>query len=178
MAEVPNLIKNLMRSSSLERGGMAAVSKAAQVATNMLGVAGEKVLKYAQPLAWGIAGSLAIATALSTPLSTIGPGANLDVPNVSKQPGKAADRMNTEDMAVESPALGNPTVPRMFHQNRTTIGPPLGSRVRVSATSRGQFNARTFGRGLSTIGSGSVNLNIRDNRNSASQHVMLNKLMR
>jgi len=170
--EVSRLSSVLMHAAGGD-GAFAGVAKAALTAKNLLAKAGRSIIENYKPLAWGLAGSLAIATALSTPSETIGSGSNLHTDQPKMNP-KGADRMSPEQVHPDSPPIGQPTVPRMLVRNSTSLG-PIGSRVRVSANARGPIDPRTLGGNMHVSGVRSINLNVHDNRSSSNPHILANR---
>jgi len=141
-------------------GSMSKSSVAYNTMRNILGGFGESIIKHHKAIGFGFAGSLAIATALSSPPSSIGPGSGL----------KANIKMNnkksnlTPDDIIHAPehSLGQPTAPPMLHQNSARIMRPS---VQVDVRTAGNYamNTSDFSERIRRMTSGrsSVNLNIR-----------------
>ena len=176
MNEVAGMTSKLMKAASPEAGAMSSVVRSVQAASNLISRVGRSAIKNYKPLTLGFAGSLAIATSLSSPSDTIGPGSNLKTEPPKMNP-KGGARMDAEPLHPNSPTLGSPSVPPMLHQNRTSLAPGgTSSRVRVSARSSERFDSRRLSSGIASSGVRSINLNIRDNRSNSNPHVMANRL--
>ncbi len=160
-------------------GLMAGISSATQAASNVLGQLGESMIRNKKAVGFGFAGSIALATLLSSPKDTIGPASGLDEGRVDLSPGKAANRMNQEShQGGTVSSLGQPTVPSMM-RNSTSIAPGGDSvRMSVKARSRGRTNGSYVGNRV-RMASGrnaNVNVNVREDASSLNPHVLANKL--
>jgi hypothetical protein len=161
---------------SRKEGLMASVSSAAIAAKNFLGQAGAALIKNKRAVGFGFAGSLALATILSSPDDTIGPGSGFNEARIDRNPGRAKDRMETIPPASQS--LGAPTVPSMI-ANRSMIAPGSDSvRMSVKARSQGRVNAGHLGNRASMAAgrNANININVRDDSSSMNPHILANKL--
>ncbi len=158
-----------------KEGLMAGVSSATETAKNVLGQLGESMIKHKKAIGFGFAGSLALATILSTPKESIGPGSSIDRGTINMRPSKAANRM--EPLPPQQ-NLGAPTVPSMI-SNRSMIAPGSDSvRMSVKARSSGRVNGGYIGNRARLAGGRNVNVNVnvRDDSSTISPHVLANKL--
>ena len=157
-------------------GAMAAVSTAAVTAKNMLMRAGAEAMEHKAALGLGFAGSLALATVLSSPKDTIGPGQDMTSTNIRRS-SKAIKRMGMPPQ-LPPQSLGQPSVPNMMQQSASIA--PAGESVRMSirARSRGRIHGSMLGSrlGSSAGGNASVNVNVKDRTSSLSPHILANKL--
>lgn len=176
-----NLKNYLLQSGDLlkqgPKGMMAGVSTAAIAAKNFVMRAGETAIAHKKALAWGFAGSLALATIMSTPQDTLGPSAppRTNIKNASK----AVNRMELPPPSDATPqSTGRPSVPVMM-QPSVSIAPGSDSvRMSIRARSRGRVNASILGGNVGSLSgrNASVNVNVRDRTSSMSPHVLANKL--
>jgi len=159
--------------------GFSGISKGLQASDNLLGAAGRGILKHYKPLALGFAAALGVATALSSPSDTIGPGKTLDTPDPKMNISKGSKRVTA--VHPPSPSVGQPTVPPMLHQNSATIAPPARNEmlsIRARVGNNRQLDNLTSQMGRMTGGAKSVNVSVRDHRSSANQYVAANKMFR
>jgi hypothetical protein len=158
--------------------GFSGVSKAISASENFIAAAGRGVVKHYKPLALGFAAALGVASVLSTPSDTIGPGKNLKSDPPDMNGSKAADRMT--NVHPPSPSVGQPTAPGMMHQNSATIAPPRNENLQVRARMSSGMSANQFAGQLNrmTGGAKSVNVSVRDRRSSANQYIVANKMFR
>ncbi len=150
------------------------ISSAMLTARNLLGSIGESIIQNKKTVGYGFAGSIALATLLSSPKDTIGPGSQYS--DVNMNPGRSKDRMKPETMMPPEQGLGNPTVSSQIP--RPTIRMTSATHVDIRGSSDNESNNNNLAQqlGRMTGRSSSVNINIRDNRKSLNPDSVLNKV--
>ena len=138
---------------------------------NQAGATGSRLLQYAKPLAIGGAAAVTIASLMSAPEPTIG---RLPPPPAQQLSLKTSNQYTSEQMKPPAGVVhGSPTTAPMHHQNsaRMSSPQPRGARVSVSASNRqGVDIQRISNRMRPAIGSGNVNIQVRDNRSQLRPH--------
>jgi hypothetical protein len=155
------------------------VSAAATAASNYMGAAGRKMMKNARPAGLGFAAMLGIGAVLSTPDELVGSGSGM-IPKggINMRPGKAANRMNPEQIHAGSRPVGRPSAPDMLRQRSAMVsgkGVSRNTHVRAFAGSTMDVGGMAGEIGLAAENR-SVNINIQDRRDSLNPHVIANKM--
>ena len=175
---VGRYIENIGNMLTPNTGGMFAnISSAAQASKNYLLGLGESALEHKGAIGFGFAGSIAIATLLSTPKDTIGPGSSTNVAKAQMRQGKAVNRMDIPTQQ-EPHQLGTPSAPSPI-VHRSMIAPGSDSvKMSIRARTGGKIsNALLLDRVRSIGGrSSNVNVNIRDNTSSMDSNLLANKM--
>jgi hypothetical protein len=179
LTEIPEMLaKGAGYSEMLSQGTISKVARAFTASTNALGQVGRSIIKNHKTIGLGFAGSLALASVMSSPKETIGPGRGL-VPNAKMNMGrgKAANRMSPEAIHPGGQSVGSPTPPNMLRsgQARIATGSP-GRRVQVRAQAESFTNIESIIGQTTGLGAGS-NVNLIDNRSSLLPHEIANKVL-
>jgi hypothetical protein len=163
------------------KGMFAGVSEAAVRSKNFMASVGAGLIENKSALAWGFAGSLAIAAALSKPQDMSTPGAELipDAKNAT-QFTKAATRMSAEDVLPPEQPLGEPTVPPMMTTPTVRILPGGESRnINISARSHSRLNTEDMMRRYrQSTGFNRGNVNVRDRTSRLNRYDIADKILK
>jgi hypothetical protein len=164
---------------NVAEGPMSGASRLATATVNVMGSIGRGVIRNKKPLGIGFGASIAIASLLSSPEDTIGPGNNLNIGLRSDMsPGKGADRMTPETMMPSPPPIGQPSVPPMFVSPQARIGSDLPSpQANISVNVGSNVNPVALSYVANNMTKGPTSVNIRDNRESLSPHRIANKIL-
>lgn len=173
----PQAIKQFLQTVSFSGGhAMGEAVGARGIVDNLLGSAGQSIIRHHKPIGFGIAGAIALSLALSSPNETVGSGRGM-LARAKMNMSRSADRIDSGDMQTQH-QMGSPSAPGMMHQNSTSIaGPP---RYRTHVRARSNFTVTPSSIisqiGGVTGGGSSANLSIRDSRSSTNPHSLMDKI--
>lgn len=178
--EIPEVIgKSVAHMASGVQGVFANVTRAATSASNIIAATGRSAVRNYKPLAMGFAASLGIAAAISSPREMVGPGRNTIPPaRLGMKPGKAAGRMNSENIMPMQQSLGSPSAPNMLGSSRAMVDSNRGQKYFVNASAGAGVNTPGIAGQLAGIGgtTGSVNVNLRDSREQINPYAFGNRI--
>jgi hypothetical protein len=179
MSQIAELAANgVFRAKGGGPGVFNKVSTAATEASNLLGRVGRGMIRHHKTIGFGFAGSIALASVLSDPPETVGPGKQ-KIPDgrLLMNKTKAANRLKPEDLHPASPPVGQPTAPQLV-RNQTVRMKMNESRpnMRVQASVPADTNISTITGQLGSMG-GNLNVNLRDSRSMLQPHEIANKLL-
>jgi hypothetical protein len=179
LTEIPEMLaKGVGNAKGAATGTMSKVVSAAQAANNMMGQIGKGIVKHHKAIGLGFVGSVALASALSSPKDSIGPGgAMIPKGKLNMNRSKAASRMSPETVAPGSPPMGNPTPPNMLQsrQARVSMGSP-GRTTQIRASAGANVNVQGIAGAATSLG-GRSNVNLRDSRSQPYPHEIANKVL-
>lgn len=153
------------------KGFGATIAKTRAVVMNSLSAAGEQFVAHAgKPLAIGFGASLAIAAALSKPISNLSPGASSPPVSTGRVASTNSDGIKPETVHPDSEISGEPSAPASILPKIVRIDPE-SARINVRGINKNNSNmsaisneiARRLGR------STTINVNIRDRKTSLNQ---------
>lgn len=181
LREIPEVVaKHASHMAAGTQGVFASVSRAATKTSSTMAALGKGLIKNHKALGLGFAGSLAIGAVLSSPSEQIGSGGNLIPKDINLRVSKGANRMRPEDVMPPQQSLGTPTPPNMLAARRAMIsGAGQHPQMVVRARSNYMVNSHDLASRLANVsgGRGPVNVNLRDNKSSISQHIAANKML-
>lgn len=143
---------------------------------NQAGAAGHSIIKNYKPLGIGLAATMAIGLALSSPRESIGPGNNLNGAAINMRPGKSADSIKKETMMPPAHSRNNLSNPNMVRQGRVWVGGENENRnLHVDARIGSDVNTRRLIEQLQ-LQNNNTQISVNDNRDNLSPHRLVNKL--
>ena len=176
--EIPEMVgKSIGHMASGFQGVFANVTRAATSASNIIASAGRSAIRNYKPLALGFAASLGVAAVLSSPRQLVGPGRNTIPPaKFNMKPGKAINRMKSDQIMPMQQSLGNPKAPNMLSAQRAMVQTNQDQKYFVNATAGSNASSIVSQLAGASGISGSVNIHLRDSREQVNSYAFGNRI--
>ena len=175
--KVSRVAEELAKSSPGVQSRMSRIVQKASALKNVAAAAGKSILEHHRTIGFGFAASLGLATVLSTPRESVGPGSSLVPSGGINQPRTSVQ--TPEDLHPIGQEMGNPSVPSMMKNTVRIEGQGSSQQVHTSVHSGPVIDPVSAAAHLANLTGNKhkMAINLRDDRKAMTPELIANRLI-